>query len=89
MIVVTGATGNVGRTLTQALAEAGEQVTAVSRHAAAVPSGARHVQADLARPQGLGADYLVGVGIRPWWLALLILPPVALFAWWLVARWRS
>ncbi|MBX6330505.1 MAG: hypothetical protein IRY91_01525 [Gemmatimonadaceae bacterium] len=43
----------------------------------------------VARPQGLGADYLVGVGIRPWWLALLILPPVALFAWWLVARWRS
>ncbi|MGM9332629.1 SDR family oxidoreductase [Streptomyces murinus] len=55
MIVVTGATGNVGRTLTQALAEAGEQVTAVSRHAAAVPSGVRHVQADLAQPQGLAA----------------------------------
>ncbi|MFY4722821.1 SDR family oxidoreductase [Streptomyces sp. LaBMicrA B280] len=55
MIVVTGATGNVGRTLTQALAEAGEQVTAVSRHAAAVPSGVRHVEADLARPQDLAA----------------------------------
>ncbi|MGM0345942.1 SDR family oxidoreductase [Streptomyces sp. Adlamb9] len=55
MIVVTGATGNVGRTLTQALAEAGEQVTAVSRHEAAVPSGVRHVQADLAQPQGLAA----------------------------------
>ncbi|MYR20213.1 NAD(P)H-binding protein [Streptomyces sp. SID6137] len=55
MIVVTGATGNVGRTLTQALAEAGEQVTAVSRHTAAVPSGVRHVQADLGRPQGLAA----------------------------------
>ena len=55
MIVVTGATGNVGRTLTQALAEAGEQVTAVSRHTAAVPSGVRHVQADLAQPQGLAA----------------------------------
>lgn len=48
MIVVTGATGNVGRPLTQALAEAGEQVTAVSRHAAAVPDGVRHVAADLA-----------------------------------------
>ncbi|MFE3738716.1 SDR family oxidoreductase [Streptomyces sp. NPDC059134] len=53
MIVVTGATGNVGRPLTRALAEAGEQVTAVSRHAAAVPEGVRHVQADLAEPQGL------------------------------------
>lgn len=53
MIVVTGATGNVGRPLTQALAEAGEQVTAVSRHAAAVPDGVRHVSADLAEPQGL------------------------------------
>lgn len=53
MIVVTGATGNVGRPLTQALAEAGEQVTAVSRHAAVVPDGVRHVVADLAAPQGL------------------------------------
>ncbi|MFB8179195.1 SDR family oxidoreductase [Streptomyces sp. NPDC055966] len=48
MIVVTGATGNVGRPLTQALAEAGEQVTAVSRHAVAMPDGVRHVTADLA-----------------------------------------
>ncbi|MDX6363445.1 MAG: hypothetical protein QOC85_2455 [Streptomyces sp.] len=53
MIVVTGATGNVGRPLTQALAEAGEQVTAVSRHAAVVPDGVRHVSADLTEPQGL------------------------------------
>ncbi|MEU7725816.1 NAD(P)H-binding protein [Streptomyces sp. NPDC040724] len=55
MIVVTGATGNVGRPLTQALAGAGEQVTAVSRHAAAVPDGVRHLTADLAEPQGLTA----------------------------------
>ncbi|GAA1264015.1 MULTISPECIES: NAD(P)H-binding protein [Streptomyces] len=53
MIVVTGATGNVGQPLTQALAKAGEQVTAVSRHAAAMPDGVRHVPADLAEPQGL------------------------------------
>ncbi|MHC5260727.1 SDR family oxidoreductase [Streptomyces sp. UC4497] len=56
MIVVTGATGNVGRPLTQALAEAGEQVTAVSRNAAQVsapmPDGVRHVAADLAEPAG-------------------------------------
>ncbi|MFE4369749.1 SDR family oxidoreductase [Streptomyces sp. NPDC056835] len=53
MIVVTGATGNIGRPLTQALAEAGQQVTAVSRHTAAVPNGVRHVTADLAEPAGL------------------------------------
>ncbi|MEU9095256.1 NAD(P)H-binding protein [Streptomyces sp. NPDC048428] len=53
MIVVTGATGNVGRPLTQALASAGEQVTAVSRHAAEMPDGVRHVPADLADLQGL------------------------------------
>ncbi|MFF4189234.1 SDR family oxidoreductase [Streptomyces sp. NPDC001691] len=53
MIVVTGATGNVGRPLTQALADAGEQVTAVSRHRAAVPDGVRHVSADLTDPASL------------------------------------
>ncbi|MCX4637714.1 NAD(P)H-binding protein [Streptomyces sp. P9-2B-2] len=53
MIVVTGATGNIGRPLTQALAAAGQQVTAVSRHTAAVPNGVRHVAADLAEPAGL------------------------------------
>ncbi|MFE7314065.1 SDR family oxidoreductase [Streptomyces sp. NPDC057555] len=53
MIVVTGATGNVGRPLTQALAEAGEQVTGVSRHAVAMPDGVRHVAADLAEPASL------------------------------------
>jgi uncharacterized protein YbjT (DUF2867 family) len=61
MIVVTGATGNVGSPLVRALAEAGEQVTAVSRRAAEVPAGVRHVQADLTDPQSLtpalaGAD---------------------------------
>ncbi|MEV0528679.1 NAD(P)H-binding protein [Streptomyces sp. NPDC050439] len=53
MIVVTGATGNVGRPLTQALAEAGEQVTAVSRRAATAPEGVRHATADLAEPASL------------------------------------
>lgn len=53
MIVVTGATGNVGRPLTRALAEAGRQVTAVSRHAAAVPDGVRHLAADLTEPTSL------------------------------------
>ncbi|MEV7869667.1 NAD(P)H-binding protein [Streptomyces sp. NPDC088124] len=53
MIVVTGATGNIGRPLTQALAEGGRQVTAVSRHTAVVPNGVRHVVADLAEPAAL------------------------------------
>ncbi|TKA12510.1 NAD(P)H-binding protein [Actinacidiphila oryziradicis] len=65
MIVVTGATGNVGRPLVQALAAAGEQVTAVSRGVsdAAVPEGVRYRQADLTDPESLrpvfdGADAL-------------------------------
>jgi uncharacterized protein YbjT (DUF2867 family) len=65
MIVVTGATGNVGRPLVQALAAAGEDVTAVSRGVsdAAVPDGVRHRQADLIDPESLrlildGADAL-------------------------------
>ncbi|WP_434452167.1 SDR family oxidoreductase [Lentzea sp. E54] len=53
MIVVTGATGNIGRPLTRALVRAGEQVTAVSRHAAEVPDGVRHQVADLADPASL------------------------------------
>ncbi|MEU3646592.1 NAD(P)H-binding protein [Lentzea sp. NPDC034063] len=56
MIVVTGATGNIGRPLTTALAKAGEQVTAVSRHAANVPDGVKHVVADLADPKTLPLD---------------------------------
>ncbi|MEV6862411.1 NAD(P)H-binding protein [Streptosporangium subroseum] len=63
MIVVTGATGNVGRPLVQGLAAAGEQVTAVSRRPAEAPEGVRHRQADLAEPESLrtvlnGADAL-------------------------------
>jgi uncharacterized protein YbjT (DUF2867 family) len=65
MIVVTGATGNVGQPLVRALAAAGEQVTAVSRRAsdAAMPEGVRHRQADLTDPESLravldGADAL-------------------------------
>ncbi|MFI9581532.1 NAD(P)H-binding protein [Streptomyces sp. NPDC052236] len=55
MIVVTGATGNVGRPLVQALVAAGEQVMAVSRGISAqdVPAGVRHQQADVAEPESL------------------------------------
>ncbi|GAB3892472.1 NAD(P)H-binding protein [Microbispora bryophytorum] len=79
MIVVTGATGNVGRWLVRALAEAGERVTAVSRGTAPVslPSATEHVRADLAAPETLrpaldGAEALFlhdggtgGVGLDP------------------------
>ncbi len=74
MIVVTGATGNVGRPLVQALADAGAPVTAVSRRAADMPAGVRSVQADLIEPESLepvlrgaealfmltGADFMKG-----------------------------
>jgi uncharacterized protein YbjT (DUF2867 family) len=52
MIVVTGATGNVGRPLVSALAEAGAEVTAVSRNATGdVPAGVRQARADLTEPE--------------------------------------
>jgi uncharacterized protein YbjT (DUF2867 family) len=56
MIVVTGATGNVGRPLVQALVAAGEQVTAVSRSVSDedVPKGAKTRRADLTAPESLG-----------------------------------
>lgn len=55
MIVVTGATGNVGRSLVRTLAEAGERVTAVSRGTAPVelPDGVVHRRGDLAEPESL------------------------------------
>lgn len=65
MIVVTGATGNVGRGLVRVLAEAGERVTAVSRRSGGEElTGVRHVAADLADPTALkpaldGADALL------------------------------
>jgi uncharacterized protein YbjT (DUF2867 family) len=53
MIVVMGATGNVGRPLVTALAAAGAEVTAVSRNAAGdgTPAGVRQVRADLTEPE--------------------------------------
>lgn len=55
MIVVTGATGNVGRSLVQALAAGGAQVTATSRavSAADAPHGVRRRKADLTDPESL------------------------------------
>ncbi|MGI5353205.1 SDR family oxidoreductase [Streptomyces sp. CA-250714] len=65
MIVVTGATGNIGRTLVPLLAEAGEEVVAVSRQTQpeGLPAGVRHARADLAdsasmRPVLEGSDAL-------------------------------
>ncbi|WP_431966180.1 NAD(P)H-binding protein [Actinacidiphila sp. bgisy160] len=65
MFVVTGATGNVGRSLVRALAAAGAQVTATSRGIsdADVPESVQYAQADLVDPESLrpvlnGADAL-------------------------------
>lgn len=72
MIVITGATGNVGRPLVQTLTAAGEDVVAVSRH------GDGH-RADLTRPETLtpaldgakavflltSADFLAGGNLEP------------------------
>jgi uncharacterized protein YbjT (DUF2867 family) len=51
MFAIIGATGNVGRPLVRALAAAGEQVVAISRHAAA--GDVEHRVADLAEPTTL------------------------------------
>ncbi|MFF3509998.1 NAD(P)H-binding protein [Streptomyces sp. NPDC002573] len=55
MIVVTGATGKVGRSLVRTLAAAGGQVTATSRgiSEADVPEGVRQRRADLADAESL------------------------------------
>jgi uncharacterized protein YbjT (DUF2867 family) len=64
MIVVTGATGNVGRPLVAALAAAGVSVTAVSRGPSGeLPDGVRHRRADVGDAESLrpvldGADAL-------------------------------
>ncbi|WP_330455648.1 NAD(P)H-binding protein [Streptomyces sp. NBC_00820] len=65
MIVVTGATGKIGRTLVPLLVEAGQDVVAVSRHPRPeeFPAGVRHARADIGngasmRPVLDGADAL-------------------------------
>ena len=53
MILVTGATGNVGREVVNLLLSGGEKVVAVTRHPAtvALPDGAHVVGGDPSRPQ--------------------------------------
>jgi uncharacterized protein YbjT (DUF2867 family) len=59
MIVVTGATGNVGRALVAELTGAGETVSAVARRIGAedVPPGVRAVAADLGEPESLAPAF--------------------------------
>ncbi|MFD7644336.1 NAD(P)H-binding protein [Kitasatospora sp. NPDC059795] len=59
MIVVTGATGNVGSSLVRILAAAGARTTATSRNisAADVPDHVPHRRADLADPHALRAVF--------------------------------
>ena len=63
MILVAGATGNVGGELVRALADAGETVRAMSRGPTPswLPEGVEGVVGDLDRPESL-ADALDGVG---------------------------
>jgi uncharacterized protein YbjT (DUF2867 family) len=55
MILVTGATGNVGREVVKLLLASGEEVGAVTRDpgSTAVPAGARVVGGDPSRPKTL------------------------------------
>jgi uncharacterized protein YbjT (DUF2867 family) len=69
MIVVTGATGNVGRTLVRVLTENQAPVTSVARHI----DGPRTVAGDLAEPESLRAAFegaralfLLVAGERPY-----------------------
>lgn len=57
MIAVTGATGNVGKPLVQALVRAGLPVTAVSRTLGDAPAGVRAYRADLTEPHTLEAAF--------------------------------
>lgn len=61
MILITGATGNVGREAVNLLLAQGQKVIAISRHAAAarLPSEAQLVEGDPSRPQTV-ADALKG-----------------------------
>jgi uncharacterized protein YbjT (DUF2867 family) len=57
MIVVTGATGTIGRPLIQHLVQRGERARAVVRHSVGrdLPTDVEVVEWDLSRPEGLGA----------------------------------
>jgi uncharacterized protein YbjT (DUF2867 family) len=62
MILVTGATGNIGREVVKLLLESGEEVVAVTRNpaTAALPAGAHVVGGDPSHPQTL-ASALQGI----------------------------
>jgi uncharacterized protein YbjT (DUF2867 family) len=62
MLLITGATGNVGAELVRALIDAGEQVRALTRadRADGLPAGAEAVTGDLNRPDSL-SEALAGV----------------------------
>ena len=57
MILVTGATGTIGRPLVNVLAAAGEQVRALARHtgtpADGLPAGVEMVRGDVSRPEAV------------------------------------
>lgn len=65
MIVVTGATGNVGRSLVSRLLAEGQSVRGVTRDPsrAALPAGAEAVRADYADPSALAALFAGATGV--------------------------
>lgn len=69
MILITGATGNVGREVVNLLLSGGEKVVAITRHpaTAALPDGAIVVEGDPSRPQTLASalDGVEAVFISP------------------------
>ena len=66
-IVVTGATGNIGRPLVQHLVDAGAKVRAVTRHpgAAALPAGAEAVSDAAEALEGATAVFLNSRALGP------------------------
>jgi uncharacterized protein YbjT (DUF2867 family) len=60
MLLVTGATGNVGAEVVRSLIDAGEPVRGLTRSAGALPPGVEAVTGDLNRPDSL-SDALAGV----------------------------
>ncbi|MFD3508043.1 NAD(P)H-binding protein [Nocardia sp. NPDC058666] len=67
MILVTGATGNVGAEVVQALASTGDAVTAMVRDPAkaVLPGGAHAIEGDLTAPQTLNFDGVRAVFLLP------------------------
>jgi short-subunit dehydrogenase len=87
-VLLTGASGGIGRAAAQALQQAGARILGVGRSAAPAPGGADWVRADLTTPAGLfavteaatrwGANVLVHAAGAPCFGPLGAVPPAQL-----------